>query len=89
MSAPRQLHATGPWLALVAATLASFALAETLPAARIATTCVMLIAAFKVRLVVAHFMEAPWSARPWRLALETWIAAVTLLILAGYWLTPR
>jgi len=88
MSDARRLAATGPWLALMAATLASFAAAEAVGAARLATSAVMLIASFKVRLVVMHFMEASWAAGPWRWALEAWIAAVTLLILGGYWLTP-
>jgi hypothetical protein len=88
MSGGRGLVATVPWLLLVAATLTSFALTEDAPAARLATTAVILIAAVKVRLVVIHFMEVPWSARPWRLILEAWIAAVTLVILGGYWLSP-
>jgi hypothetical protein len=74
---------------MVAATLASFVAAETVQAARLATTAVVLIAAFKIRLVVAHFVEASWAAWPWRLALEAWIGCVTVLILAGYWLAHR
>jgi hypothetical protein len=82
--APR-LVALWPWLALVAATLAAFLLTEGAADARLATTAVILIAAIKVRLVVVHFMETPWAARPCRLALEAWIVGVTLLILIPYW----
>lgn len=85
--APR-LVAVWPWLMLVGATLASFALTENVAAARVASSATILIAAVKIRLVVIHFMEVPWAARPWRLVLEAWIAAVTLLILGGYWLAP-
>lgn len=88
MTRTRALVAVGPWLLLVGATLVSFALTENVPAARLATSAVILIAAFKIRLVVIHFMEVPWAARPWRFVLEAWIAAVTLLILGGYWLAP-
>lgn len=73
------------WLLLVAATLASWWLAEDLASGRIAATAAILIAAFKINLVVAHFMELRWRPRPWRMAIAGWIALVTAIILAGYW----
>ncbi len=78
--------ATRAWLALVAVTLVSFALAEGAASPRLAATLVMLIAAFKVRLVVVHFMELRWRPLPWRVLLECWTVAITLVIVGGYWL---
>lgn len=77
--------ATRVWLMLITATLLSWALAENAAAARLATTSVMLIAAFKVRLVFNYFMELTWKAGAWRIAYELWTGMVTLLILGGYW----
>lgn len=76
------------WGILVAATLLARLLAEDARDPRLATTLVLLIASFKVRIVVGSFMEVRWSARPWRSILEGWIAGVTLVILVGYWITP-
>lgn len=79
---------TRAWAVLVVATLLSVGLAESGAAGRTATVAVMLIAAFKVRLVFLHFMELDSGAMPWRAVLEVWVAAVTLLILGTYLLTP-
>lgn len=72
-------------LFLVAATLASYALAERLPVAGIATTAVILIGAIKSRMVFIHFMELNGATQPWRTMLELWIAAVVTIILGAYW----
>ena len=86
MSGLGRLPATRAWLLLVAITLVSFALAEGAAPPRLATTLVMLIAAFKVRVVIAYFMELRWRPLPWRVLFECWTVAVTLMILGGYWL---
>jgi hypothetical protein len=57
MSTMLSLPMTRAWLALIAATLAVFALVENDAPARGATVAIILIAAFKVRLVFLHFME--------------------------------
>jgi len=75
------------WIALVAAALASWALTERFGAVRFATTAVVLIAALKVRLVVAHFMELRAGDLPWRRVFDIWVVAVAAIILGGYWLT--
>ena len=86
MSGLLRLPATRAWLALVAVTLASFALAEGAASPKFAATVVMIIAAFKVRLVIVHFMELRWRPLPWRVLFECWTAAITLVIVGGYWL---
>jgi heme/copper-type cytochrome/quinol oxidase subunit 4 len=86
MSDVMRLHATRAWTVLVAAGMLSWALTEKAAAVRFATTAVILIAAFKVRLVVIYFMELQWQSRPWRVVFELWTLAVTGIILGGYWL---
>ena len=74
------------WLVLVGLTLASFVLAEGADTAGIAATSVILIAAFKVRLVFVYFMELEWKPLPWRLLFELWTVASAAIIVGGYWL---
>jgi lipopolysaccharide export LptBFGC system permease protein LptF len=72
-------------VALVAASLSAWLLTEDARDGRIATTLVILIAAGKMHLVVSHFMEVPWAARPWRQILAAWILLVALAVLGCYW----
>lgn len=88
MSALFALPMTRAWLALVAATLVVFALVENDAPARMATIAIILIAAFKVRLVFLYFMELASGAMPWRLVAEIWVAVVTLVIVGGYLFAP-
>ena len=89
MSALFSLTVTRAWLALVLATLVVFALIENDAPARMATSAIVLIAAFKVRLVFLYFMELAGGAMPWRLVAKVWVAAVTCLILGIYLITPH
>jgi heme/copper-type cytochrome/quinol oxidase subunit 4 len=79
------LRALHIWLLLILATLASLFLAEGHASAKIATTAVLLIAAFKINLVISHFMELGWQPRPYRLVLTAWLGFVTTIIITGYW----
>lgn len=88
MSGSTGMSATRAWVVLMVATLAVFALAENDAPARTATIGVLLIAAFKIRLVFLHFMELAGGAMPWRAILEVWVAVVTALIVGTYLLTP-
>lgn len=73
------------WLALIVATLATFWLAESHELrAPAAVTIVLLIALFKARLVVLHYMGLKHAPRAWRIAFEAWVAVVPLVIL-GLW----
>jgi hypothetical protein len=73
------------WLLLVMATLASWLVTENTTAAKFGATGVILIAAFKINLVAAHFMELGWQPRPFRLVISGWIMLVTSIIITGYW----
>ncbi|MEY2926477.1 MAG: hypothetical protein RL367_954 [Pseudomonadota bacterium] len=73
------------WLVLIAATLISWSLTDSTRAARWGATAVILIAAFKINLVVSHFMELKWQPRPFRIILSSWIALVTTIIIGGTW----
>jgi hypothetical protein len=79
------LPATRVWLVLVALTVVSFVVAEHAASARIAATAAISIAAFKVRLVVDHFMELEWRPLPWRILFECWTVASALLLIGGLW----
>jgi heme/copper-type cytochrome/quinol oxidase subunit 4 len=69
------------WFLLVVATLGGTWLAEHHGlAGRWTVAVILLLAAFKVRLVMIHFMElgkAPWR---WRATFQTWIVVVCSLI---------
>ncbi|MCC6709791.1 MAG: cytochrome C oxidase subunit IV family protein [Gammaproteobacteria bacterium] len=82
-----KLPMTRAWLALFAATLTVAVLVENDAPARSATIAIILIAAFKLRLVFLHFMELSSGAMPWRLVAEIWVAVVTAVILGGYLIT--
>jgi heme/copper-type cytochrome/quinol oxidase subunit 4 len=73
------------WLLLVAATLLSWFVTEDTRTAKIGATLVVLIAAFKINLVVAYFMELKWQPRPFRFIVSSWLAFVTTIIIGGYW----
>jgi heme/copper-type cytochrome/quinol oxidase subunit 4 len=73
------------WLTLLGVTLLSWAIAESTLAPQLAATTVMLIAAFKIRLVFIHFMELGPSVQPWRTLFTIWVSLVTSIILLGYW----
>jgi Prokaryotic Cytochrome C oxidase subunit IV len=73
------------WLLLIVATLASFLITEDTNAVKLGATAVILIAAFKINMVAAHFMELGWQPTPYRLVISGWIIVVTTIIIGGYW----
>jgi heme/copper-type cytochrome/quinol oxidase subunit 4 len=89
MTALWRLAITRAWGLLVLATVVVFALAENQAAAPLATIAIMLIAAFKLRLVFLYFMELTGDAMPWRMFAEVWMLVVTGVILGIYLLTPQ
>ena len=88
MSELWHLPMTRAWLVLVAATLMVLILAENDAPARIATITIMLIAAFKLRLVFLYFMGLASGVRPWRMFAEVWMLVVISVIVGIYLLTP-
>lgn len=82
-------HATTPiWLLLVAATGLSWWLGHGSGGdnLRQAATAMILIAAFKIRLVVRHFMDVGKAPLPLQWLLDAWLGLMTFGILGVYWL---
>lgn len=81
--------ATLIWLLLMAATiLTTWGLTKDAFAAKLATISIMLIAAFKVRLVLLHFMELRHAPVPLRLLFEAWVLVATAAIVGIYLRAP-
>ena len=78
----RPLHI---WALLIIASFFSWFVTEDTDFARWGTTAVILIAAFKINLVIGHFMELDWQPRPYRVVLSAWLAVVTTIIIGGNW----
>lgn len=77
------------WLFLMAATIATtWWLSKDGFSARVGTVAIFAIAAFKVRLVLLHFMELKQAPRPWRLIFEAWVLVATAAIVGIYLSTP-
>ena len=73
------------WAALMLATCAStWLLSNNSVTPGVATLTIMLIAAFKVRLVMRHFMEVRRAPLSLRLVCDGWLLAVTTLIVTVY-----
>ncbi|SCW31207.1 MULTISPECIES: cytochrome C oxidase subunit IV family protein [unclassified Pseudomonas] len=84
-----QRWVTSVWLLLSIATIVTtWGLSKDSVTAATATIATILIAAWKVRMVLLHFMEldhAPWRVR---LLFESWTVLVAVVILAPYFLAP-
>jgi heme/copper-type cytochrome/quinol oxidase subunit 4 len=77
------------WIVLMLATCAStWMLSKDAFSPVVATVVVFLIAAFKVRLVMLHFMELRHAPTPLRVAFEAWIVLATGAILGFYLASP-
>jgi heme/copper-type cytochrome/quinol oxidase subunit 4 len=77
------------WIVLMTATVVStwvFSKDAFSPAVAVVGT--FLIAALKVRFVMLDFMELREAPVPVRVAFESWIGVVTLLILGFWFATP-
>ncbi len=77
------------WLLLAALTCVSWFLGDNYQtvspqSAKYFTTALMLLAFFKVRLVILHFMETKKAIIPLRVALELWVVGVCAMILCLY-----
>ncbi|MGQ0620144.1 MAG: cytochrome C oxidase subunit IV family protein [Panacagrimonas sp.] len=77
------------WLALMFATIVTtWGLSKDAFDAKFATVSIFVIAAFKVRLVLLHFMELRHAPLPARLVFEGWVLVATAAILGIYLQTP-
>lgn len=80
---------TAIWLLLMVATCATtWWLSKDGVSAQFGTIAIVLIAAFKIRLVLMHFMELRHAPTPWRLIFEAWVLIATAAILGFYLQTP-
>ena len=79
------------WFALVILTVTSWYLSLDLTVAdndiqRLTSSILLLLAFFKVRLVIMHFMEIGTAPNALRLIFELWVVAVCALLLGMDWL---
>lgn len=82
-------HASLIWLLLMAATIfTTWVLAKDGFSARVGTVAIFALAAYKVRLVLLHFMELRHAPLPLRLVFEAWVLVVTAAVVAVYLRTP-
>ncbi len=91
MTTPRSRPtATGVWSLLMTATvLTTWLVIDSALDSTVATVVVVLIAGWKVRLVMRYFMElrlADWIPR---LIMEVWVVGVTLMIVGFYLVALR
>jgi len=77
------------WLVLMLATCVStWGLSKVAFSPVVAAVSIFLIAAFKVRLVLLHFMELKSAPLPWRLVFEAWVLISTAAVLGIYLRSP-
>lgn len=89
MTALLSRTATRVWLLLMLATVVTtWVLSKDAIAARIGTIAIFVIAAYKVRLVLLHFMELRTAPLPLRLVFEAWVLVVTAAVIGIYLQTP-
>jgi len=82
-------RATMVWLVLMVATcVTTWGLSKETFSPTVAVVGMFLIAALKVRFVILDFMELRDAPVRVRAAAETWVVAVTLLILGFWFATP-
>lgn len=80
----RELHWV--WGTLVVATLGSCGVAEYLRQPLLAVALIMAVAAFKIRLILRHFMELRHGPLGLRMLFDAWTAGCALMIFGVYWL---
>jgi len=71
------------WTVLIAATCASWLIAEQTAAGKYVASAIVIIAAFKINLVVSQFMELKWRHQPFRAVITVWIVAVSAVNIIG------
>lgn len=79
------IHRAG--ILLLLATGLTFWLGESGAAGPAIVVGILLLACFKGRLIVLHFMELHGAPRLWRCLLEGWLLVVSGAILLAYWLS--
>ena len=85
----RDLQPVAVWLLLVGLTLCSVGLFEGGWLGQAAPLVIVLIAAWKSRLVILHFMEARHAPGHWRVLYELWNFAAAATLVIGYLMSLR
>jgi len=73
------------WAILVAATALIWVLGGDQASGHFATTALIIVAFFKIRLVILYFMQIRDAVWPLRLIMEAWVIGVCATILTLYW----
>lgn len=89
MSKPAAPRPLAVWLLLMGLTLCSVGLLEGGWLRSTASLVVVLIAAWKSRLVILHFMEASHAPGHWRVFYELWNFAAAATLIIGHLLSLR
>lgn len=77
------------WLLLMTATVVTtWWLTKDAITPRVGTVAIIVIAAYKVRLVLLYFMELRHAPLPLRLLFEAWVLGVTAAVTGIYLMTP-
>jgi heme/copper-type cytochrome/quinol oxidase subunit 4 len=77
------------WMILMVLTCAStWMLSKDAFSPAVSTVGIFLIAAFKVRLIMLHFMELRGAPTAVRAVFEAWVLVATAVILGIYFATP-
>lgn len=76
------------WLVLMLATvITTWVLSKDVIAATTGTVAIIVLAAYKVRLVLLHFMELRHAPLPLRFVFEAWVLVVAASLI-GVYLSP-
>lgn len=75
------------WLALLLATGLTAWIAGLDAGEHWSTSAIFVVAAVKIGLVMAWFMELSGAPKPWQLAFGVWLLAVSTLLIAGFIIT--
>lgn len=79
----REVHLV--WSILILFTIGSCAIAEFLPRRELAVALIMFVAAFKIRLILRHFMELRHGPLELRIFFDVWTAGCAAMIFGVYW----
>lgn len=87
MSTSRERSLWIPWVILCAATLLSWWLDAAISGAWVGTA-ILVVALFKARVVLMHFMGVQRAPAAVRWCCEVWVLLACLVLLGTYWFAP-
>lgn len=72
------------WIGLLLASALTAVLTEQERGIRWATVSILLIAAAKIGLIMAEFMELRSAPRAWKVAYGAWLTAIVVIVVSGF-----